>query len=291
MVIRKIEFGSFCFNAIIYLMIIIMLFTFLYPLYYVVIVSLSDGLSVMRGDIRWLPIGINFEAYRAVLDNPLVLRAYGNTILYTVVGTFINVMMTALCAYPLSRNRFYGRNVFTVFIIITMLFHGGLIPNYLVVYRLHMLNSIWAIVIPAAINVWNMIIMRTFFQNIPNEIYESAHMDGAHDMKIFLRIVLPLSMPVIATMCMFYAVAHWNSFFPATLYLSDSKLYPIQVIVRNYVIDGLVSSGSNAESDSKTIVTSMKYAFIFITLLPILAVYPFIQKYFVKGVMVGSLKG
>ncbi|MGG1515947.1 carbohydrate ABC transporter permease [Paenibacillus oryzisoli] len=291
MVTRKIGLGSVFYNTIIYLLIIMMLFTFLYPLYYVVIVSVSDGISVMRGEVRWLPIGMNFEAYRAVLDNPLVLRAYGNTILYTVVGTFINVMMTALCAYPLSRNRFYGRNVFTFFIIITMLFHGGLIPNYLVVFRLHMLNSIWAIVIPTAINVWNMIIMRTFFQNIPNEIYESAHIDGAHDMKIFLRIVLPLSMPVIATMCMFYAVAHWNSFFPATLYLSDSKLYPIQVIVRNYVIDGLVSSGSNAESDSKTIVTSMKYAFIFITLLPILAVYPFIQKYFVKGVMVGSLKG
>jgi putative aldouronate transport system permease protein len=288
---KQIRLGSLSYDAVIYILVIGMLFTFLYPLYYVVIVSISDGLSVMRGDVRWLPLGINFQAYRAVLDNPMVLRAYSNTILYTCVGTIINVAMTALCAYPLSRSRLYGKSVFTLFIIITMLFHGGLIPTYLVVYNLHMLNTIWAIVIPSAINVWNMIIMRTFFQNIPSEIHESAHMDGAHDMTIFLRIVLPLSMPVIATMCMFYAVAHWNSFFPATLYLSESKLYPIQVIVRTYVIDGLTNNGSNAEMDSKTIVTSMKYAFIFITLLPILAVYPFIQKYFVKGAMVGSLKG
>lgn len=288
---NRISPGSIAYDAAIYIAIILMLFTFLYPLYYIVIVSLSDGLSVMRGDVKWLPIGINFQAYRAVLDYPLVPRAYANTILYTSVGTFINVAMTALCAYPLSRSKLYGRSAFTVFIVITMLFHGGMIPTYLVVHNLHLINSIWAIVIPPAINVWNMIIMRTFFQNIPGEIHESANIDGANDLSIFIKIVLPLSMPVIATMCMFYAVAHWNSFFPATIYLSDTKLYPIQVIVRAYVIDGNTSGTSNAESDTKTIVTSMKYAFIFITLLPILAVYPFIQKYFVKGAMVGSLKG
>ncbi|WP_231571091.1 carbohydrate ABC transporter permease [Gordoniibacillus kamchatkensis] len=286
---KRMTLGSFSFDAVIYILLTAMMFAFLYPLYYIGIISVSDGISVMRGDVKWFPVGWNWEAYRTVLANPLVLTSYGNTLLYTGLGTFVNVVATALCAYPLSRSRLYGRKVFTVLIIITMLVHGGMIPTYIVVNSLGLLNSIWAIIIPPAINVWYMIIMRTFFQNIPNEIHESAFMDGANDLVILWRLVLPLSLPVIATMVMFYAVWHWNSFFPATIYLHENKLYPVQVILRSMVIDGSVQADSSR--DLTTIVTSMKYAMIMITILPIICVYPFIQKYFVKGAMVGSLKG
>ncbi|NHN32344.1 carbohydrate ABC transporter permease [Paenibacillus agricola] len=286
----KPTFGSLLFDCAIYVILIAMVLVFLYPLYYMTVVSVSNGLYVIRGEVKWFPIGFNLDAYKMILSDASIIRAYGNTLLYTTVGTFINVCATALCAYPLSRNKLYGRKLFTLFIIITMLFHGGMIPSYLVVNSLQLTNSIWAIVIPPAINVWYMIIMRTFFQNIPNEIHESAYMDGANDLTIFLRIVLPLSLPVIATMTMFYAVWHWNSFFPAMIYLFDNELYPVQIIMRSMLIDGSIGS-NDVSRDLTTIQTNMKYAVIIITILPIIAVYPFIQKYFVQGAMVGSLKG
>lgn len=267
-----------------------MIFIFAYPLYYMAVTSVSGGIYVLRGEVKWIPLGFNLEAYFTILSNPSILRAYGNTLLYTSVGTFINVLATALCAYPLSRSHLYGRTWVTVFIIFTMLFHGGMIPTYIVVNSLQMTDSIWAIVIPPMINVWYMIIMRTFFQNIPGEIHESAFMDGANDLTIFARIVLPLSMPVIATMTMFYAVWHWNSFFPALIYLNESKLYPVQLVMRSMLIDGNVSDNDYSR-DLSTTQTNMKYAIIIITILPIILVYPMIQKYFVKGAMVGALKG
>jgi len=287
---RQTSIGSLIFDIIIYLILIILVIAFLYPIYYIAVVSVSNGLYVMRGDVKLFPIGINIEAYKVVFSDASVIRSYSNTFLYTIVGTFINVSATALCAYPLSRSTLYGRQFFTIFIIITMLFHGGMIPTYLVVNSLHLTNSIWAIVIPPAINVWYMMIMRTFFQNIPNEINESAFMDGANDFKIFLKIILPLSLPVIATMVMFYAVWHWNSFFPAMIYLNDKKLYPVQLIMRSMLIDGSLQD-TDPSRDLSTISTNLKYAIIIITILPIVTVYPFIQKYFVQGAMVGSLKG
>ncbi|MEF2246588.1 MULTISPECIES: carbohydrate ABC transporter permease [unclassified Paenibacillus] len=288
--LKRISIGSLLFDVFIYLMLIMLVIAFLYPIYYIAVVSVSNGLYVMRGDVKLFPIGFNIEAYKVVFSDASVLRSYSNTFLYTIVGTFINVSATALCAYPLSRSTLYGRQFFTIFIIITMLFHGGMIPTYLVVNSLHLTNSIWAIVIPPAINVWYMMIMRTFFQNIPNEINESAYMDGANDFKIFLKIILPLSLPVIATMVMFYAVWHWNSFFPAMIYLNDKKLYPVQLIMRSMLIDGSLQD-TDPSRDLSTISTNLKYAIIIITILPIVAIYPFIQKYFVQGAMVGSLKG
>ncbi|MEK3910594.1 carbohydrate ABC transporter permease [Paenibacillus sp. FSL H7-0331] len=287
---KQMTVGSICFDAVIYLSLIAAIFAFVYPLYYMFIVSVSNGMNVMRGEIKWFPIGFNFDAYYTILTDPKVIRAYGNTLLYTSVGTFINVAATALCAYPLSRSRLYGRSFFTIFIVITMLFHGGMIPTYLVVDSLGLMNSMWAIVIPPAINVWYMIIMRTFFQNIPNEIQESAVIDGAHEITIFWRIIIPLSAPVFATMIMFYAVWHWNSFFPATIYLRNNEMVPVQIIMRSMIVDGNVGE-VNSTRDLTTILLSMKYAVVIVTILPILAVYPFIQKYFVKGAMVGSLKG
>lgn len=282
--------GSLMFDLFVYVFLIIMILMFLYPIYYLFIVSVSNGMNVMRGDVKLLPVGFNLEAYYTLLGDSAILRAYKNTLIYTVVGTFINVLATALCAYPLSRQGFAGRRFFTVLIVITMLFHGGMIPSYLVVNSLNLVNTMWAIVLPPAINVWYMIIMRTFFQNIPHEIHESAFMDGANDVRIFTSIILPLSMPVIATMVMFYAVWHWNSFFPAMIYLHEKKLYPVQLTMRAMLIDGSLNE-SDPTRDLTTISTNIKYAIIIITILPIILVYPFIQKYFVQGIMVGSLKG
>ncbi|MEK3720439.1 MULTISPECIES: carbohydrate ABC transporter permease [unclassified Paenibacillus] len=288
--LKQLSAGSLLFDCVIYALLLAMILVFLYPIYYMAVVSVSNGMNVIRGEVKWFPIGFNLEAYKMILSDKSIIRSYGNTLLYTSVGTLINVAATALCAYPLSRSKLYGRGLFTLLIIITMLFHGGMIPSYLVVNTLNMTNSIWAIVIPPAINVWYMIIMRTFFQNIPNEIHESAFIDGANDLLVFVRIVLPLSMPVIATMTMFYAVWHWNSFFPAMIYLFDSELYPVQIIMRSMLIDGSVGNNDPAR-DLTTIQTNMKYAVIIVTILPIIMVYPFIQKYFVQGAMVGSLKG
>ena len=267
----------------------------IYPIYYMLIISLSDGYAVMRGEVDLLPVGINLTSYLAVLQNPDIPRSYLNTIVYTFVGTLIAVSMSALCAYPLSRKKFYGRNVFTFMIIFTMFFDAGMISNFMVVDNLHLLNTIWAIVLPGAINAWYMVIMRTFFQQLPEEIFESAYLDGANDLIIFTKIVLPLSVPTIATMILFYAVGYWNGWFSALIYLDDKVKYPVQLIMRNIVLSGettsMTSSASSMTGDLGAIATNIKYAVVFITMLPILCVYPFVQKHFVKGVMVGDLKG
>lgn len=278
-----------------YALLIVCCIIVLYPIYYMFIISISDGYAVLRGEVKFLPVGINFSSYKAVLESPDIPRSYLNTVIYTIVGTFINVAMTAMCAYPLSRKKFYGRNVFAFMIIFTMFFDAGMIANFMVVDQLHLTNKIWAIVLPGAINAWYMVIMRTFFQQIPEEIYESAHLDGAGDFVIFGKIVLPLSVPTIMTMVLFYAVGHWNSWFNALIYLDDKAKYPVQLIMRNIVLSGetsaLSSSASAMSQDAGIIATNVKYAVVFVTMLPILLVYPFIQKYFVKGIMVGALKG
>ena len=283
------------FLTINYVLLIVCCIIVLYPIYYMFIISISDGYAVLRGEVKLLPVGINFSSYKAVLESPDIPRSYLNTVIYTVVGTFINVAMTAMCAYPLSRKKFYGRNVFAFMIIFTMFFDAGMIANFMVVDQLHLTNKIWAIVLPGAINAWYMVIMRTFFQQIPEEIYESAHLDGAGDFVIFGKIVLPLSVPTIMTMVLFYAVGHWNSWFNALNYLDDKAKYPVQLIMRNIVLSGetsaLSSSAAAMSQDAGIIATNVKYAVVFVTMLPILLVYPFIQKYFVKGIMVGALKG
>lgn len=265
------------------------------PIYYMLVVSLSDGYAVMRGEVGLIPVKPALTSYRAVLSNPDIPRSYLNTVLYTVVGTIVAVAMTACCAFPLSRKKFFGRNFFTFLIVFTMFFDAGMISNFMVVDKLRLTNTLWAIVLPGAINAWNMVIMRTFFQQIPEEIFESAHLDGANDLIVFFQIVLPLSVPTIATMILFYAVSHWNSWFPALVYLDDKGKYPVQLIMRNIVLSGETTAMSSAASaltgDLGAITTNIKYAVVFITMLPILCIYPFVQKHFVKGVMVGALKG
>ena len=290
---KKVSPGDRIFGIVVTLVVLAMCIMVLYPIYYMFIVSISDGNAVLRGDITVLPQGINFGAYKAVLTNEYVPRAYLNTILYTVIGTFIAVAMTALCAYPLSRKEIYGRGLFTGIVVFTMFFDAGIISNYMVVRSTGIMNTMWAIVLPGSINVWYMIIMRTFFADIPEELFESAKLDGANDLTIFAKMVLPLSKAVLATMVLFYAVGFWNQWLQPLIYLDDRKKFPMQLILRNIVLgaDAALSKSMSAATDMATMGLNIKYAVIFVTILPILVIYPFVQKYFVKGVMVGSVKG
>ena len=285
--------GDRIFSGIVLTILVIFCFLVLYPLYYMFIVSISDGNAVMRGEVSLYPVGINWDTYKFILSDSYIPQAYKNTIIYTVSGVLVNVIMTALCAYPLARKKFYGRRFFTLMIIFTMFFDAGMVSNYMLVNSLGIHNTIWAIILPGAINVWYMIIMRTFFSNIPEELYESAYIDGANDLTIFVKIALPLSKAVLATMILFYAVSHWNSFFPELIYLDDRAKFPMQLILRNIVLgsDAGASAATSVAADGAILGLNIKYAVVFITVLPILVVYPFVQKYFVKGAMVGSVKG
>ena len=293
MSVKNRSFGSNAFDVVnVFCMLVVIIVT-LYPMYYIAIVSLSDGKTVLQGKVTLIPRDINLEAYKFVLKDPTTLRGMFNTIYYTALGTFINIFMTSLCAYPLSRRNFTGRKAITIGVTISMFFGGGLIPLYLVVLRLNMINTVWAIVLVPAINTWYMFIMRTFFQGIPESLHESAIIDGANDVIILGRIVLPLAKPVIATLILFYAVFHWNSYFHALIFLNEKTKYPMQLIIRSVVVAGRMefTNEIGAASDYMVIEKTIKYAVIMIATLPILMVYPFLQKYFVKGIMIGAIKG
>ncbi|NHN33774.1 carbohydrate ABC transporter permease [Paenibacillus agricola] len=265
----------------------------LYPFLYVLFASLSDPaqLASHRG-ILGRPLGLQFEAYKAVFQNPMITTGYGNTLLYVMVGTVINLFMTALGAYVLSRRNLYFKNTIMFSIVITMVFSGGLIPTYLVVSGLGMVNTMWALLIPGAINTFNLIIMRTSFQGVPQSLEESARIDGAGDFTILFRVVLPLCLPVMAVMVLWYAVGHWNSYFSALIYIRDRELYPLQLILREILISNSTDSMMTGSSmgDKMPIGETIKYATIIVSTLPILCLYPFLQKYFVKGVLIGAIK-
>lgn len=276
-------------NGVMLLIIIIMVF----PIYYCVAVSISDGSAVMQGRVMFYPIGFSLKSYQAVLQNPQIIQSYANTLQYTVVGTCINLIMSTLCAYPLSRPQLKGRRVINSLILFTMLFSGGMIPTYLQVKALGLYNSMWAIVLPSAINTWNMFIMRTFFSSLPEEMHESAHIDGASTYQVLFYIVLPLSKSIMATMLMFYAVGHWNSYLSSLLYLSEYRKFPLQMIMRSMLIESHNTASLTSVGSGDMVVTdsTIKYSLIIVSILPILCVYPILQRYFVKGVMVGSVKG
>jgi putative aldouronate transport system permease protein len=260
---------------------------------YIGFASFSSAASLIahRG-LLFMPLGFSLEAYKAVFDNPMIGVGYGNTLFYVAAGTLINIVMTSLGAFVLSRRKLYFRNAIMMMIVVTMFFHGGLIPSFLLVNNLGMIDTAWALLIPGAINTWNLIVMRTSFQAIPASLEESAKIDGANDFTLLLRIVLPLSMPVIAVMILFYAVGHWNSWFSAMLYIRTRELYPLQLILREILItnstDNMMTDVGGA--DKFMIAETIKYATVIIATVPILILYPFLQKYFVKGVMIGALK-
>ena len=270
----------------------------LYPFLFVLAASFSSGSEVSRGMVGIIPVGFNVDAYLAVFQYSHIWTGYRNTILYTTVGTAINLLFTIAGAYPLSRKQFYGRGVFTFIIAVTMFFSGGLIPTYLIMRAYKLLNTFWVMVIPGAISTWNMIIMRTFFQNIPTELEEAAVIDGCTDIGVLLKVILPLSTASLMTIGMFYAVGHWNAWFSAFIYLRDQSKYPIQLWLRLIVLQNQINdiamihnTGAVDQMSDRMVSDTIKYAVIIVAAAPILCVYPFIQKYFVKGVMIGSVKG
>lgn len=288
--------GEKIFDAGVYTCLAVVLIIVVYPLLYVLSASLSEPAAILRGEIWLLPKGLTFDAYMRVFGNQDIITGYANTIFYTILGTGINLVMTTLGAYPLSRKDFRGRNAITLFIVFTMFFSGGMIPLYLLIRDLNMLNTIWALVIPGAVSVWNIVIMRTFFQtSIPFEIQESAFIDGCSNTQTLFRIVVPLSMPIFAVMILFYAVGHWNAFFNALIYLTDRSKYPLQLFLREILIqeqmDEMVSATDDTLLNLMMQIEALKYAVVVVANLPMLLLYPFLQKYFVKGVMIGALKG
>ncbi len=266
----------------------------LYPLLYVLFASLSNAaeLTQHRG-LLFAPIDLSFEAYRRVFENPIILTGYRNTLFIVIVGTALNVFMTALGAYALSRRNVMFRNHAMFLIVFTMFFSGGLIPTYLLVGQtLHLGNTLWALIIPGAVQTFNLIIMRTAFASVPIALEEAARIDGANDWTILFRIYLPLSWPVVAVMILFYGVAHWNSFFSALVYLRDRELYPLQLVLREILISSNVQNMVTdvSSGDQLAIGETIKYATIIVATLPILLVYPYLQRYFVKGVTIGAIK-
>lgn len=282
------------FDAVVNLLAALILLAVLYPLLFIVSASFSDPALVLNGEVLLLPKHITLEAYKNVFENKQIWNGYGNTILYTVIGTAVNLVMTTLAAYPLSRPDLPGRGGIMFFVTLTMFFSGGLIPTYLLVKSLGMVNTMWALIIPGAIATYNLIVMRTYFQSsIPWEIQEAAHIDGCSNWKLLTHVILPLSKPILAVMILFYAVGHWNSYFNALIYIRSKEMYPLQLVLRELLMVTQADAvDSNVGMESKILLAeSVKYVVIIISSLPVLVMYPFVQRHFVKGVMIGSLKG
>ncbi|WP_207671246.1 carbohydrate ABC transporter permease [Paenibacillus cymbidii] len=284
------------FDALNYTLTILLCAIVIYPLYFIVIASFSDPYEVNTGQMWLFPQDISFEGYKRIFQNDTLWLGYQNSLLYMAIGTCINVVLTITGAYPLSRKDFYGRGFFMAIIVFTMFFGGGLVPTYLLVKDFGMVNTLWALIIPNAIAVWNLIVARTFFiQSIPEEVREAAFIDGCSNIRFFMTIVLPLSKAIIAVMVLFYAVSHWNSFFSALIYLRDEHKYPLQLVLRHILIQNEVQESFDmGDLDSSVMLQlaeQIKYGAIILASIPVLILYPFLQKYFVKGIMIGSLKG
>jgi ABC-type glycerol-3-phosphate transport system permease component len=264
----------------------------MYPLVYVLSSSFSDGEAVMAGRVYLWPMDISLDGYRMVFNDNSVSAGFKNSLVYMAVGTCINMIMTTLLAFPLSRKKLPGRNIIMFAIAFTMFFSGGLIPTFLIVERLGMVDTLWAMVIPNAISTFNMIIMRTYFQNsLPEELFESAALDGCGNFRFLFRIALPLSTPILAVLVLYYAVAHWNSYFNALIYLRSSSNISLQLALRNILLANQISGGGDSFGEMVKIGITVKYAVIVVSSLPVVILYPFIQKYFIKGIMVGAIKG
>jgi len=283
------------FLVVVTIMLAVVLALVLLPLIFIVASSFSSTAAVNAGRVSFWPVDFSLHAYRVALTDPQVLKGYYNSLIYAVAGTLISVTLTVAIAYPLSRKTFFGRNVLMTILIFTMLFSGGVIPTYMVVQNLGMLNTRWALLIPNAIGVWQVIIARTFFANsIPDELYEAAMLDGASELRILRSVVLPLSKPLLAVLALMYGVYQWNTYFDAMIYLKDPGLYPLQIVLRNMLILSQTRPGAMDLAQAMAqmqLVNVLKYALIVISSLPVLIIYPFIARHFSKGAMVGAVKG
>lgn len=283
------------FNYVIYGMAGVILLIVLYPIYFVVIASFSDPYAVANGQVWLLPKGFTLDGYKEILKHSEIWRGYINTILYTVLGTFVGLVVNIFAAYALSRKELVGRKFFMMLFVFTMFFNGGLIPTYLTIKEFHLYNTFAVMIVPFAVNVFNIIVARTFFENsIPNELWEAAQIDGCGALRYFFQIVLPLSKAIIAVIGLWTAVGMWNSYFNALIYLKDSSLYPLQLVLRNVLIvnsqQAAMGTGEAAQIQLR-LANMMRYSVIIVSTLPIMLIYPFIQKYFNKGVMIGAIKG
>ena len=281
------------FTVGIYLVAIIAALLWLYPLVFVISASVSDPQALLNGDVLLFPVGFNLKAYEYIFKNNQLLVGYGNTIFYSVVGTAYNMILTIFAAYPLSRPNLKGRGFLTFMITFTMFFGGGMIPTYLNLNSLHMLNTRWVMFVPGAISATNFIIMRNYFTySVPSELIEAAHMEGASQLQILRKIVLPLSTPILGVLTIYYMAGHWNAYFSAIIYLSDENLMPLQVFLRRIlIIGGMEGMSSGSTMTDNVIYESLKYAIIVVSTLPIILGYLLVQKSFKKGIMMGSLKG
>ncbi|WP_054028734.1 carbohydrate ABC transporter permease [Bacillus sp. FJAT-28004] len=266
----------------------------MYPILYVAFASFSEpALMMAHKGILWKPLGFSLETYGAVFSNPMILLGYRNTLFIVIVGVALNLLLTSFAAYALSRKTLQYRKQLTLFIVFTMFFSGGLIPFYLLVRGLGITDTLWALILPTAISAFNLIIMRTSFEAVPDALEESAKIDGANDFVILFRIFLPLCKPVLAVVGLYYGVSHWNSWFNAMIFLQDRSLYPLQLILREILIIGEANSMAEGASQDEIIILgeTLKYATIMVATLPIFLVYPLLQKYFVKGALIGAIKG
>ncbi|CAM2992046.1 MULTISPECIES: carbohydrate ABC transporter permease [Paenibacillus] len=278
----------------IYILLSLVALVVIYPLIFIVSSSISSPAAVTSGRVWLWPVDISFNGYKALFNTPEILIGYGNSIFYTAAGTLISVALTIMIAYPLSRKTFFGRNTLMMIITFTMIFSGGLIPTYMVVKQLHLIDTRWALLIPNAIWVWQVIIARSFFQSsIPGELLEASEIDGCSDMRFIWSVVLPLSKPIIAVLVLMYAVGQWNAYFDALIYLKSADLFPLQLILRSIIIQ---NNGSGAMDVAKMVERQqltelLKYSLIVVATLPVLVIYPFVQRHFVQGMLVGSVKG
>jgi multiple sugar transport system permease protein/putative aldouronate transport system permease protein len=293
---KGIRQGDRMFYIVVYILLTVFFLLTLYPLVYVVSVSISSVEAAAAGRVYLLPVGFSLEGYRMVLKNAKVGWGFYNSVIYTIFGTIINLSMTLMTAFVLSRRELIGRSVLTFMFVFTMWFSGGMIPLYLQVRNLGLLNTRWALWLPIALNVWNLIITRTFIaSSIPEEMFEAASIEGCGYFRYFTRIVIPLSGPIIAVMCLFYGIDHWNAYFRPLIYISSQKLMPLQIVLRDILVANQISA-DDLMTDSMTMasygqVELLKYALIIVSCLPLWIAYPFIQKSFVRGVMIGAIKG
>jgi len=284
------------YQGVISVLMVLLIVAIAYPLIYVISCSFSSGAALAAGKVIFLPVDFSLTGYAAVLRYKQVWTGYLNAIIITVVATSINMVLTTMAAYPLSRRNLQWKGFYSTFFLIVMFFSGGIIPSYILMTKLHLVDTRWSIILSGGINIYNMIIMRTFFQNsIPNELLEAAKIDGITDIGYLFKIVIPLSKAIYAVLILYYAVAHWNAYFNAMLYIRDLDLYPLQLVLKDILSGAKVDLSRIDDAETLEALTGlsnlMKYAVIIISTLPVLAVFPFVQKHFEKGVMIGSVKG
>ena len=292
----KIGTGDKIFYCLSGLILTLLLVVVLYPILFVLAASFSSGQAVSAGRVFLWPVDFSLEGYEIVFNNKDILLGFRNSIIYTVVGTFINLVMTMIAGYVLSRDDVPGHNQFMLLFTFTMFFSGGMIPNYMLLRSMHMLDTIWSMVIPGALGVYNMIIARTFIRtSIPGELLDAAQIDGCSDIRYFTTIVLPLSKAIMAVLVLFYGVGHWNSYFNPMLYLNTRELYPLPIILKEILIANQIDPSTVTDPELQLRIAQtadvIKYALIVVSTIPVMIIYPFVQKYFVKGVMIGSIKG